>query len=126
MEKTKIWNEAGFANFCSLLSNEHQTLLSQIPVIGDVHAAWLLLAHCAAARATMRCVDLEAAEGFARRHYQDMMVCLSSILHVDFIDWSGETRDIATLPMSLGGLGVRSALRTSKAAHWPAGLILCP
>ena len=30
----------------------------------------------------------------------------------------GETRDIATLPMFLGGLGVRSALRTSKAAHW--------
>ena len=46
------------------------------------------------------------------------MECLSSILHVDLMDWGGETRDIAKLPLSLGGLGVRSALRTSKAAHW--------
>ena len=40
------------------------------------------------------------------------------ILRVDLMDWGGETRDIATLPMSLGGLGVRSALRTSKAVRW--------
>ena len=102
------------------LTDEHQTLLNRISLVGDVQAVWLLLVHCAAARATysLRCVDPAAVEGFARRHDQDMMECLSSILHTNFVDWSDEARDIATLPMSLGGLGVRSAVRTSRPAHW--------
>ena len=64
------------------LTDEHQTLLNRIPLVGDVQATWLLLVHCAAARATysLRCADPEAVEGFARRHDQDMMECLSSIL----------------------------------------------
>ena len=93
------------------LSDEHQTLLSQILLIGDVQAALLLLAHCAAGRATcsLRCVDPEAVEGFARRHDQGTLECLSSILHVNLVDWGAETRDIVPLPVFLGGLGFRSA-----------------
>ena len=40
------------------------------------------------------------------------------ILQVDPSAIDVETRDSATLPMSLGGLGIRSAVRTCKAAHW--------
>ena len=93
--------------FLVTLSDEHQTLLSQILLVGDVQAALLLLAHSAAGRATcsLRCVNSEALEGFA----QGMLECLSSILHVNLVDWGAETRDIVALPMSLGGLGVRGA-----------------
>ena len=43
--------------FLLSLSNEHQTLLSRITLIEDVQAAWLLLAHSAAARVkySLRC-----------------------------------------------------------------------
>ena len=34
-----------------MLTAEHQTLLCRIPLVQDVQAAWLLLVHCAAARA---------------------------------------------------------------------------
>ena len=47
-----------------------------------------------------------------------MFACLSQILQVDPASIDVETRDSATLPMSLGGLGIRSAVRTCKAAHW--------
>ena len=117
---TPIGHPENVSRFLIRLTDEHQTLLNRIRLVGDVQAAWLLLVHCAAARATyaLRCFDPEAVEGFARRHDQDMMECLSSILHTNFAEWSDEARDIATLPMSLGGLGVRSAVRTSGPAHW--------
>ena len=97
--------------FLVTLSDEHQTLLSQILLVGDVQAALLFLAQCAAGRATcsLRCVDPEAVEGFARRHDQGKLECLSSILHVNLVDGGAETKDIVALPMSLGGLGVRGA-----------------
>ena len=74
--------------FLVTLSDEHQTLLSKILLVGDVQAALLFLAHCAAGRATssLRCVDPEAVEGFARRHDQGMLECLRSILHVNLVD----------------------------------------
>ena len=119
------WRAVGHRHYDGFPSQLHRgssckTLLNRIPLVGDVQAAWLLLVHCAAARATcsLRCVDPEAVEGFARRHDQHMMECLSSILHTNLAEWSDEARDIATLPMSLGGLGVRSAVRTSGPAHW--------
>ena len=37
---------------------------------------------------------------------------------VDLEEADLETQDSVTLPLSLGGLGLRSALRTSKAAYW--------
>ena len=47
-----------------------------------------------------------------------MFVCLCQKGSPDEVD--AETWDTATLPMSPGGrgLGLRSAVRTSKAAHW--------
>ena len=39
---------------------------------------------------------------FASRHDQDMLQCLSSILRTNLPDWDTETKDTATLPMSLG------------------------
>ena len=48
--------------FLVTLSDEHQTLLSQILLVGDVQEALLLLAHCAAGRATssLWCVDADS------------------------------------------------------------------
>ena len=55
-----------------MLTAEHQTLLCRIPLVQDVQAAWLLLVHCAAARANYvaRVVEPGSAELFCRRHDQ--------------------------------------------------------
>ena len=106
--------------FLNKVSEKHQILFQRIPQLSDVQSAWLLLVHCAGTRAnnTLRCFDPEAVEAFARRHHQDMFACLCQILQLSPDEVDAETRDSATLPMSLGGLGLRSAVRTSKAAHW--------
>ena len=43
---------------------------------------------------------------------------LCAILHVDPDAVSPTARDMATLPLSMGGLGLRSAFRLRQAAHW--------
>ena len=47
-----------------------------------------------------------------------MFACLCQILQVSPDEVDAETRDSATLPVSLGGFGLCSTVRTSKAAHW--------
>ena len=51
-------------------SGEHQTLLDRIPMVSDLQSSWLLLVHCASARADhiSRVVEPEAAEDFCQRH----------------------------------------------------------
>ena len=112
---TPIGHPEHVRRFLVTLSDEHQTLLSQILLVGDVQAALLLLAHRAAGRATcsLRCVDPEAVEGFARRARPGHVGVLEvhSALHVNHVDWVTETIDIVPLPMSLGGFGCPWCLR---------------
>ena len=77
------------ARHLQAVAAEHQTLLDRIPRVKDLQCAWLLLLHCASARA----------------NYQ-----LRAVNHT--------SRDIASLPLVLGGLGLRSAGRSRVAAHW--------
>ena len=95
-----LGHPASVQRFLNSISEEHQTSLKRIPLVGDVQAAWLLLVHCAGARAnkSLRCVDLEAVEPFARGHDQDMLQCLrnsghtccSHVVHDDAI-YSGKS-----------------------------------
>ena len=49
---------------------KQQVLLDRIPLVSDVQSAWLLLLHCASARANfqLRAVRPSAVENFARTH----------------------------------------------------------
>ena len=88
---------------------KQQFLLNAIPTVPDVQSAWLLLLHCASARCNfqLRVVRPELVNSFAESHDQGA---------VETCD--GLTRATATLPLSLGGLGLRSAARTRESAHW--------
>ena len=95
-------------------------LLEAIPNVVDVQCAWLLLVHCASARAnySLRVVRPEWVHQFAVDHDRNLWKCLCAILRVS-VDGCGEpARSTATLPLSLGGLGLRSAQRSSVAAYW--------
>ena len=78
---------------------DHKILLERIPAVTDVQSAWSLLLHCP-------------------QHGQGIWQCCCEILGVSSVDVSAITRDTATLPLALGGLGLRSATRTSLSAFW--------
>ena len=66
------------------LTAQHQILLDRIPYVEDTQAAWLLLVHCAAARANYiaRVVAPLAAEQFCDTHDMGLWRCLCSILQI--------------------------------------------
>ena len=117
---TTLGNPEFVRRFLAQLSLKHRVLLQRIPLLDDVQSAWLLLAHCAATRAnySLRCVEPQDVEPFARAHDSDMRQCLSQILQVNLAEVDQATQGTVTVPLSSGGLGVRSAVRTSKAAYW--------
>ena len=77
-------------------------LLQAIPTVPDVQSAWLLLLHCASPRANfyLRAVRPELALQFARGHDARENLCDET------------TRSAETLPLALGGSGMRSAERS--------------
>ena len=55
---------------------------------------------------------------FARAHDENMWRGLCTILEVPTTAYSRNARDLSSLPLSLGGLGLRSATRTRVSAYW--------
>ena len=90
---------------------KHAVLLERIPLVPDVQSAWLLLVHCAQARATylLRSLQPSRSEEFARSHDAGMLGCLCSILQLPVDQCDEGVRHTAALPLVLGGLGLRNA-----------------
>ena len=99
---------------------EHNVLLERIPSVPDVQSAWALLLHCANARANyaLRVVRPDLARQFAQAHDAGLWRCLCAIVRVGEDQCDPLAKDAASLPLSMGGLGLRSAVRTSNSAFW--------
>ena len=95
------------------LSLSHSVSFERIQAVTDLQVAWLLLVFCAASRANyyFRVV----VRTFAERHDAAVWRCLQGMLGTE---GDGTTLDLAQLPFHWGGLGLRSAVRSSGAAHW--------
>ena len=113
----------GHADFVSrqlqTVLEEQHILLNRIPRVQDVQSAWLILLHCASARAKcyIRALHPAATSAFAAAHDARLWQCLCSILQLDPVQVD-VVRETATVPLSLGGLGLRSAQRTRIPAFW--------
>ena len=94
--------------------------VAEHPLMPDLQSAWLLLLHCAGARATyfLRVVNPEAALDYATLHDERMWSCLCRLLDMSPNLCDCVAKQCATLPLVLGGLGLRSAVRTRLPAHW--------
>ena len=57
-------------------------------------------------------------EHFAHNHDHQIWECLARILDVDLNQCEAGMKASASLPLSMGGLGLRSAVRTRVPAHW--------
>ena len=86
----------------------------------NLQSGWLLLLHCAAARANyfVRVLRPDVVQPFAVSHDTNVWQCLCNILGIPEDGCSDVARISATFPLALGGLGLRSAQRTCVAAHW--------
>ena len=116
-----LWGHHDFITaFMERKSAEHATLLERIPAVPDVQSAWLLLLHCAQARANflLRGVQPSLSAPFAARHDNNLWHCLCEILNLPPEQCDAGARDTASLPLVLGGMGLRSATRMRSAAFW--------
>ena len=102
------------------VARKQQVFLERIPMVSDVQSSWLLLLHCASARANFQLsvVRPTAVENFFRTNNVGMWQCLSKLLRIDLSQCELTVREAATLPMSLGGLRLRSAGRIKVAVFW--------
>ena len=105
-----------------LRCDEERRLLSQLPRLEDLQAAWLLLSFCAGPRFNhwVRVVPPSLCEDYAREHDQAMWDTLRALLAVPPMaaQRSRAARALASLPGAAGGLGLRNADRTRAAAFW--------
>ena len=107
---------------------KHQALFDAIPSVPDVQSAWLLLLHCASSRANylLRVVRPEWTVHFAHSHDTGLWHCLCNILGIHHDQCEATVRTSSTLSLSMGGLGLRSAVRTSQTAYWVSWADILP
>ena len=112
-------HEAYVARHLEAAADEQRVLLDRIPRVRDVQSAWLLLLHCASARSNyqLRSVPPNASAEFAAIHDAGLCRCFCSILQLDPAQ-ADSVRETATVPLSWGGLGLSSAVRTRVLAFW--------
>ena len=93
------------------------TLLSRIPLLDDTQSAWALLLHCAGSRENylLRLIRPELVQHFAEGHNAGLWRCLARILPAS-TGADPIAKTTASLPLSMGGLGLRDAFRTSEPA----------
>ena len=65
----------------------------------------------------MRVVRPELVKSFAERHNVGLWKCLADILHLSG-NWDVTTKEVASMPLAMGGLGLRDGARISPAAFW--------
>ena len=96
-----------------------EVLLERILAVPDLQSSWSLLLHCASARANylLRVVKPEATRAYSQRHNEGLWKCLCKILHVD-PGHCAEAKVAASMPLNLGGMGLRDALRVATPAYW--------
>ena len=100
---------------------EHSAFLERIPSLVDVQSAWSLFLHCVGGRANclFRVVILVFVETFLASHNVGLWECFRRILKLDF-DVDSTVKDISFFAIrNGGGLGLRSASRTSSGTSLP-------
>ena len=102
-------------------TEEHRVFLEHIPNVDDLQSAWLLLFFCASTQANCLICNVQpelVVFEFTQRHDARIWQQLCRITGIDEGIAPAISRQVASLPLSMGGLGLRSAQWTSVAAHF--------
>ena len=92
-----------------------------IPHVPDLQAAWQILLHCAGPRChhMLRTLPPSESEEYARAHDVGMARVMDRLLALPGDPHEQEVAlNLASLPMRMGGLGLRRALRMAPATYW--------
>ena len=119
---TPVGHEEFVTSFLEELLAEERKLWDAIPSIPDLQCSWQVLLQCAGPRChhVLRTVPPRQCAGYARGHDLGMQRTMEALL--GRIPGSPAqvqmAQHITTLPMRMGGLGLRSAMRTVPGAYW--------
>ncbi len=101
---------------------EEKKLLDEIAALPDAQCAWQLLTRCATPRGNywLRTLPPSQSSTYAKQRDDALWDACLSILHAHGLPepLRASGRRIAELPSRMGGLGLRSAVRTAPAAYW--------
>ena len=101
---------------------EETKLWRAIPSVPDLQCAWQLLVQCAGPRCHhfIRNVPPEHSVAYAQGHHRGTREVMGSLLEglPRNLHQRHEAEQLASLPMRMGGLGLRSACRVAPAAYW--------
>ena len=119
---TPMGNDAYVRAASTVRVEDESKLWERIGWVPDVQCAWQILLQCAGPRCHhwLRTVPPQQSAPYAASHDSGLWQAVATLLG----RMPGNTtqqemaRDIATLPMRLGGLGFRSATRMAPAAFW--------
>ena len=110
---TPLGNDAFVQRQLELKRAEHDKLLTRIPAVEDLQAAWLLLRFCACPRANylLRVLPPAATLPFAAAHDGAVDRCLSALLGFADAELPEASARSARLPLQCGGREQNSRLR---------------
>ena len=80
----------------------------------SAQSAWSILVHCAPARVNH---VARVVEPLTARHDIELWRCLCAVVQIS-PNQPEDVVEAASLPMVLGGVGLRSAVRVSEPAYW--------
>ena len=122
----EVWSPVGSEAFVQAFTEtrleEERRLWNAIPSVPDLQCAWQLLLQCAGPRChhVLRTVPPSQSERYAAGHDAGMQQTMVALLGGLPGDQGQMTTafNLSSLPMRLGGLGLRSARRLAPAACW--------
>ena len=100
---------------------EEAKLWEAIPTVPDLQAAWQILLQCAGPRChhMLRTLPPSQSEEYAQAHDAGMLRVMDTLLALSGDPQEVEVaHNIASLPMRLGSLGLRSTQIMAPAAYW--------
>ena len=99
---------------------KERALWEAISTVPDLQCAWQILLQSANPRAnhTMRTMPPGGSADYCRAHDEGIWATVKALMDGFPAGEEDESRQLATLPMRIGGLGLRSAVRCALAAHW--------
>ena len=99
---------------------QERRLWDTIPAVPDLQCAWQLLLQSANPRAnhTFRTLPPNQSEEFAAAHDEGIWGVVENLLDLHSCAERASAQQVASLPMRMGGLGLRCASRCAAAAYW--------
>jgi hypothetical protein len=114
-----IGNDAFIEEFAAAFLERSAFRIDRLALVRDLQCRWVLLKYCCESRLNhvLRNVPPSLVTSLCERHDTQLWGAVCALLHLSPAQHA-VSRQLATLPLRLGGLGLRSAVRVRWAAYF--------